>query len=364
MPGINLNFLQQLARRPRFAANAALNLVEIRGGRTECKTDPTMLQIEVTSRCNFRCSYCIVHNGTETGAVGDMSLDLFKQILDRFPLSYYLQLHGQGEPLLHPELAKMVAYADEQKRFSSIVSNGSLWTESRSKELLDAGVDVIAISLDLAEPHEMEADRLGLKYDRVVDTIARLLSWRDIHRPLTAVGVSAVVKRHILEQPEELHRHVKRLDDLGIDFLFVGPLAGTSTYRSRYPSEFLSEIIPQNNDHALIPFSTHCTVYETPATNFVRNRCMWPWMALYVNFDGSLSYCSNNHRIRVGSFNDDDARNLETHRDLRAQFVDGHVPVGCSGCQYLLALHTPFKGDDSTPHSMQQSDLVTISQNR
>lgn len=194
MPSINFNFLQQLARNPRFVGNAAANFTEIRAGREERNADPTMLQIEVTSRCNFRCSYCIVHNGTESETPGDMSLDMFRHVLDRFPRSYYLQLHGQGEPLLHPHLEEMITFAEQQSRFSSIVSNGSLWTEFKSKGLLAAGVDVIAISLDLDSPEKMEADRIGLTYQDVVKSVGQLIRWRDTIRPLTAVGISAVVK--------------------------------------------------------------------------------------------------------------------------------------------------------------------------
>lgn len=354
LPSINFNFLQQLARSPRFAANSAVNLTEIRAGKESRRADPTMLQIEVTSRCNFRCSYCIVHNGTEKEKPGDMSFDLFQHVLDRFPRSYYLQLHGQGEPLLNRELDKMVTLTEKQGRFSSVVSNGSLWTESKSKSLLSAGIDVIAISLDLDSPEEMEFDRIGLKYDQVVRTIGQLIRWRDAIRPLTAVGVSAVFKRSLIDQPSILRSHVERLDSLGIDFLFVGPLAGTKTYRGRYPPQHLSAIIPTQDRRKLIPFATHCTVYETPSTNFVRGRCMWPWMALYVNFDGTVSYCSNNHRVRVGHVDDQDVINLAIHREIRAEFVAGQIPGGCRGCQYLLALDGTHEHEEEST-----SDLVT-----
>ena len=302
-----------------------------------------MLQIEVTSRCNLRCSYCIVHNGTEKEKPRDMSLDMFRHTLDRFPRSYYLQLHGQGEPLLNPHLEEMVALADSQGRFSSVVSNGTLWTESKAKGLLAAGLDVIAISLDLASPHEMEADRVGFKYKEVVRTIRRLMRWRDAIRPLTAVGISAVFKRRLLDDPTKLYEHVKRLDDMGIDFLFVGPLAGTETYQRRYPPQHIREIIPALDHKRLISFPTKCTVYETPSTNFIRGRCMWPWMALYINFDGTVSYCSNNHRVRIGHIDDESVLNLSVHRELRAQFLAGEMPPGCRGCQYLLASDGPSR---------------------
>ena len=355
MPSITFNFLQQLARSRRYSVNTALNYREIRRGQMDRKADPVMLQIEVTSRCNFKCSYCIVHNGTEKEKPKDMSMDLFRRVLDRFPRSFYLQLHGQGEPLLHPQLESMVTLAEKQRRFCSLVTNGSLWTEKKSKALLEAGVDVIAFSLDLEDPTIMEADRKGLHYEKVARTIQRVIRWRDEIRPLTAVGVSAVFKKTLLDHPAELQAHVKRLDDLGIDFLFAGPLAGTESYRERYPLKHLREVIPPGERRKLIPFPTHCAVYETPSTNFVRGRCLWPWMALYINYDGRISYCSNNHRVRVGHIDDPGAINLDVHRKLRREFKAGQVPEGCRGCQYLLAFDSAT--EEATPGQLGSSHL-------
>lgn len=80
---------------------------------------------------------------------------------------------------------------------------------------------------------------------------------------------------------------------------------------------------------------------------------MWPWMALYINFDGAVSYCSNNHRVRVGHVDDTDVINLELHRELRVKFSAGQIPKGCKGCQYLLALNGSYEQEEAS------SDLVT-----
>src|SRR5262245_34137481 len=41
---------------------------------------PTHMQIEPSSRCNLRCTYCPV--GTEIGPTGHMDLEVFKKFVD------------------------------------------------------------------------------------------------------------------------------------------------------------------------------------------------------------------------------------------------------------------------------------------
>lgn len=337
MVSITHNFLAQLLTRPRFLANAAVSAAELSAAAERVESDPVALQIEVTSRCNFACDYCIVHNGSESLPPRDMSIEMFRRVLDRFPRSFYLQLHGQGEPLLNPRLVEMVQVAEEQRRFCSIVTNGSLWDEPLSAALLEAGVDVIAFSLDLCAESEMLRHRRGMDAAKVVANLERVMRLRDRIRPATAVGISSVLLRHVYEDPDALRAAVDRLDALGIDFLMVGPLAGTQAYRERYPEPLQAEPIGQLLAHRLLPFRTNCTVYDTPDTNFFANRCIWPWAALYVNHDGSVAYCSNNHRVTVGHIDQPELRTLPVFQALRRDFQAGRVPEGCRGCQYLLA---------------------------
>lgn len=337
MANIAANFLSQLILRLGFGLNAARNADEALRGDLHRDTDPIMLQLEVTSRCNYKCRYCIVHNGTGSDVHGDMDMGLFRRILVHFPKSFYVQLQGQGEPLLHPQLTEMVRILEEQRRFSAIITNGSLWTEEVSRELLEAGIDVVAFSLDLCDPEEMEYQRLGMDYSEVAGNLRRLVSLRDEIRPETAIGVSAVLLRSVYKNKDRLHEAVQRLDDLGIDFLVVDPLAGTVAYRDRYPGDLDRERIDPPGPRRLLPFRTRCTVYEAPEVNFFSGRCIWPWMAVYVNHDGGIALCSNNHRVVVGHVDETARLNLQDHVNLRQGFCDDRLPEACEGCQYLLA---------------------------
>ncbi len=336
MPNIKTNFLCHLARHPRLLANAVRNAAEARRGALHRRADPLMLQLEVTSKCNFQCTYCIVHNGTGSDAHRHMEMATYRHLLDRFPKSAYLHLQGQGEPLLHPQLVEMVRLAKVQHRYCSVVSNGSLWDEAASRALLAAGIDVITFSLDLCEPEEMERLRRGMKVDQVVANLRRLLRLRDRLRPRTAVGCSAVLLRHVHDDPAALRKAVGWLDGLGIDFLMVDPLAGTESYRSRYTAPLLTERLDTLDPRRPIPVPTRCTIYNAPQMNTFAGRCIWPWLAVYINYDGTIVRCANTHRITVGHADDPEPLDLPAHVALRRDFTAGRVPEGCEGCQYLF----------------------------
>jgi MoaA/NifB/PqqE/SkfB family radical SAM enzyme len=316
-------------------------MYELMSGATSCSTDPVMLQVEVTARCNFACRYCIVHNGTEPRPGGDMTLDTFREILRRFPRAFYVHLHGQGEPLiLGDRFIEMARLAAAERRFFSVVTNGSLCTEDMTRALLEAGIGALAVSLDLCSPDRTATER-RLKGGQPMDVaeveanLRRAVALRDRMKRRTSIGVSAVLLADVPN--EEVRAALRRLDGLGVDFVMVGPLAGTSPYRGRYPFDLLARVSEDVTWHRGLLGGTRCEIITTPASNSVAGRCVWPWSALYVNYDGSVSSCSNNHRLPAGGrAADRDVRNLALHRALRAEFGAGTVPDGCRGCQYLL----------------------------
>ena len=315
------------------------------GAKTR-RSDPPILQIEVTARCNFNCRYCIVHNGIATPADEvdtDMDFDTFRGILDRFPRSHYLQLQGQGEPLMLGDgLVAMAGLAEQRRRHFSIVSNGQLWTERLSRDLLKAGVDVVSFSMDLCDPARMESQRINMKTARVEENLRRLLSIRREMKSAVSIGVSAVAFAGV--PLDEVRRAVRRLESFGIDFLVVGGLVGTSSYHTRYPSDMNQELLRDVDPITLVPPMQGCTRYSTPGLNFMFGRCLWPWSGLYISADGGISICPNNHRLRIGHVNDIDALNLTVHKDLREAFTAGREPDVCRGCQYLVA-HRPRRPD-------------------
>ena len=79
---------------------------------------PLVVQVFPIYACNFKCHYCFFSIPVnKRGFVSDcvkMNPGLFKSIIDgmTFPRKVrVLRFVGMGEPLMHPDIARMVKYA-------------------------------------------------------------------------------------------------------------------------------------------------------------------------------------------------------------------------------------------------------------
>ncbi len=94
------------------------------------------LQVEVTTRCNLRCDFCL--RRFVRIEERDMDLKTFKRILDEFDADV-IALYGFGEPLLHPDLLDMIRMANKRAE-TVIVTNGTLDVERVAEVVSVLGV--------------------------------------------------------------------------------------------------------------------------------------------------------------------------------------------------------------------------------
>src|SRR5207302_1661714 len=100
--------LQNRERRAPVVAAMNLPLLEPRLAL------PRFLQIEPVGQCNLRCRMCPIQfrkDGPPYGPLAFMDFDTFTRLVDQFPDLEELQLQGLGEPMMHPRLFDMIAYA-------------------------------------------------------------------------------------------------------------------------------------------------------------------------------------------------------------------------------------------------------------
>ena len=88
--------------------------------------------IEIGNICNMSCSFC-----PETKRKGEfMDMDRFSFILDQIkPYADYVYFHVKGEPLLHPELDKLLDISEEKGFQVNITTNGTLINRMQNKLL-------------------------------------------------------------------------------------------------------------------------------------------------------------------------------------------------------------------------------------
>ena len=119
---------------------------------------PALVTIEMTKHCNAGCDFCDDWKTKHSPPLGDV-VDMVRRLNPMV-----LALTG-GEPLLEKRLAQIVRDVKKAQSFVYVftVTNGSLLSEERALELIDAGIDQISISLNyLDERQDTERKIPGL----------------------------------------------------------------------------------------------------------------------------------------------------------------------------------------------------------
>lgn len=140
---------------------------------------PFAVNLEPTSICNFKCRFCCHSIEDEQGIrLGNMDYDLFKKIIDDmrgFPSKIKtLFLYERGEPLLHPRISEMVHYAKDAQISDeiSIFTNGTLLTHDMSNRLIDAGLDVLNVSIEgMSAEDYYSLTGAKVDFDKLIDNI-------------------------------------------------------------------------------------------------------------------------------------------------------------------------------------------------
>ncbi|MFX0005766.1 MAG: radical SAM protein [Promethearchaeota archaeon] len=170
------------------------------------KRIPYSAQIELTLRCNGKCSFCSIHSLPESVLGTDMTTNQIKYLIDQIAELGALSLSFTGgEPTLRKDLPELIYYTGVIHDFmNGIATNGYLLPNLFKKNKME-GLDYILLSLDYptAELH----DRMrGIKvFDKVMDSI-KLANKYDI-KPI----ISTVVMKDNIHLLDDICQLTERL---------------------------------------------------------------------------------------------------------------------------------------------------------
>lgn len=148
---------------------------------------PTHIDIETSSRCQLQCPMC-GQRKMNASLRGIMSFDLYRKIIDECNLHhvYSIKLSWRGEPLLNPNLFKMVRYAkDKGIKDVAFLTNVVGFSDNRIQELINSGVDWISCSID-GLYGTYERIRYPAKFEETVNKIKKIVALRK-DKPLIRV---------------------------------------------------------------------------------------------------------------------------------------------------------------------------------
>ena len=151
--------------------------------------EPVFMQIEPTTACNLTCKMCL-RRELPYELNQHMDFKTFKKILSNFPKLKTIKLTGFGEPMLNPDLTKMIEYTSKNRLYIDMITNGTLITKTNIGKMFKAGLNSLIISIDgtdkiyrelrgISNKKALQAlkiaikmkKELGVKTDIVVNTV-------------------------------------------------------------------------------------------------------------------------------------------------------------------------------------------------
>ena len=174
------------------------------------------LVVEPVYGCNLKCSYCwhsITHYFEhKSRRPRFMPFETFKKAVDQAPKSVEsLAFALIGEPLLHPEIHTMIAYARSKGLRTVLYTNGTLLSGEIMERIAGSGLDVLVVSVEPDAKNSLK--HRGVKLEALQQKIRAFIQ----SKPLTMdVKLSVVVHQDnvngiptIESQYKGLIRHIK-----------------------------------------------------------------------------------------------------------------------------------------------------------
>jgi MoaA/NifB/PqqE/SkfB family radical SAM enzyme len=135
------------------------------------------IQVEVTSRCPGRCTYCPHTTLKDRWQARDMDMATFGRLWPLMRRSYRVHLQGWGEPLLNPAFFEMAALARKAGSQVSTTTCGLRMDPELALRIVESGLDIVAFSL-AGTDSASNASRCGVGFDRVCDAVSVLQNIR------------------------------------------------------------------------------------------------------------------------------------------------------------------------------------------
>lgn len=178
--------------------------------------DPAVAQVEVTTRCNLKCTMC-----PRTHFSGDKNVDfpfeVFESFAESFPKFNHVHLQGWGEPLLHPRIFDMAALVTRNQCRVGFTTNGTLLDDRVIGEILRLPVHHVAVSVAGADDAVHGAIRVGSNLDTLLGRVANLVDAKNAAgRSEPVVHLSYMMTR---QSAAGLPEMVRKAHEIGVDRL-------------------------------------------------------------------------------------------------------------------------------------------------
>lgn len=334
-------------------------------------TETDTVFIELTTRCNLRCTYCAVSQPTYRGI--DLALDGFENFVAQMKSRRvrHVNLNGHGESTI---VGDWHSYADRLADEGFALSI----TTNLAKRLTDEEIatlsrfERILVSIDTVDAELLARLRRGSNLGRILDSIARILEVASEHGREPEIAVSCTVgdlsADGVGDLAEELLRHGVRVFRFG-DLSEYAEIEGALRMRhvSHLPDErrpavreafakalkrieeaggkaevdaSLRAWLDEQSERKVRSEERHAaaggkTVWADDVDTGMTRDCLDPWKLAFVQSDAAVRPCCF-FEEQLGTLANTPLEQVvegEAFRSLRRELLTGELRSNCRNCQ-------------------------------
>ncbi len=265
--------------------------------------------LQVTYRCNFKCEICDFWK-TEHLQSEELSLDDIKLIgrnLNKLG-SLIISLAG-GEPLIREDLPEIIRILNRANHFPILITNGWYVDQERAKEILNAGLQEISVSVDYADPTKHDTQR-GMEgsWEKAVKAL-ELLN-RNRPNKTNRVHMISVLMDDNLDQVEEM---IKLARDIGVTYMLSLYSWNRGEKKSRLPDNTVSSHLLdlKKKYPEFITLTSYLEQFDKAISEGGIGNCQTGKFLMNIDNKGYVARCTETLQEKVGNILTDDAREIQ-----------------------------------------------------
>lgn len=327
---------------------------------------PSVVWIELTSRCPFDCVFCTRKSMRGTGE--HMDFQLYSRLIGELGRPQVIRLNYAGESGHYPKLVEAVALAVSTGAEVEMVTALASLNPERLRSALQAGLRHLTVSLHSLDPARFQEIYRFSSLDALRERLQEVLSWRNVAPwPFTLDLAFVAMERNL----EELPTVAAFARAHGIPVLAVHPLIGRDPlplgqavehdaagqlaegFRTRlletlaHSRAAAPEVDIQLSSHELAAsaaLGTCAQAWPWPLPVGAHIACcdQSPFETAHILSDGRVVACEVTEKASLGELSTQSFHEIwhgNAYRRFRNLHTSGEHP-SCAGCTYKQA-YTP-----------------------
>jgi len=277
---------------------------------SETRALPSLLQIDVTGRCNMRCPFCYLAADAKP-ALRHMSPRLIPLLHPALAAAETVTLYGTGEPLASPHFDDFFLAAAATGARTYFTTNGTLLSP-RVCDLLVNRLTYLSVSFSAGDAETFARVHGHDYFDRIVRNVEHLIREKEASGTShPRLRLSFVAARNTLGNLPGVIRLAERLrcsEGVAVSYLVAYDEKELANIAPNAPEEFREAHAAAGAlaDSLGVPLAFKAAAPGVEAVP----TCQRPWEAAFVRYDGDVFICTESAQHPLGSITTTDFQDI------------------------------------------------------